>query len=212
MDRSSNKRPPTEQCTEKNYCFVNKYSHLHNDNRHYRSSADCDSLTVCNHDTVLMVAAHYGEKLHNYFANSLNSSVDADDFLQELYGRLLSYHQPIRSKSLSAFVYTVALNLVRDRSRRQHSHQVADTISIDEADDMPLDTRDPRRIVDGIEKLQQVEHALNEMRTECRKAFYLHRMQGLSHKQIAVNMGVSVSMVEKHIMRAANKLRSVMNN
>jgi RNA polymerase sigma factor (sigma-70 family) len=173
----------------------------------YHREIDSDSLLACNHELVLMVAARYGKKLHHYFSNTLKSSFDADDLLQELYGRLLCYHRPIRTKSLNAFVHTIALNLVRDKSRRFDSHQVAATISIDEAEDIPIETLDPRRIVGGIEELEQVEHALTEMRLECKKAFCLHRWQGLNHKQIASSMGVTVSMVEKHIMRVTKKLR-----
>lgn len=180
---------------------------------HSHQSGDAHSLMVGNRDAVQMVAARYGTDLHNYFYNSLNSHFDADDLLQDLYGRLLSYHQPIRLQSLNAFVHTIALNLLRDRSRRVYSRHLPHTISIDdidevdEAEQISIDTLDPSRVAGGIEELEQVNHELTNMQLECKKAFCLHRMRGLNYKQIASNMGVTVSMVEKHIMRVTRKLR-----
>ncbi|MBN4055324.1 RNA polymerase sigma factor [bacterium AH-315-K03] len=173
----------------------------------YDKNMSTAPLVVCSHDTVLMVVTRFGTKLHNYFYSALQSNVDADDLLQELYQRLLSYHHPIHLKSLGAFVHTIALNLLRDRARRINSQHLNCTISIDDVDDIPIEAQDPGRIAGGLEELALINQTLVKLQLECKKAFCLHRLQGLSHKQIALNMGVTVSMVEKHIMQATHKLR-----
>ena len=45
------------------------------------------------------------------------------------------------------------------------------------------------------------------MSPKCRKAFVLHRADGLTYPEIAAAMGISVKMVEKHISRALAECR-----
>lgn len=44
--------------------------------------------------------------------------------------------------------------------------------------------------------------ALDELPAACRTAFLLNRVDGVKHRDIAHKIGISVSMVEKHIVRA----------
>ncbi len=44
--------------------------------------------------------------------------------------------------------------------------------------------------------------ALDELPPQCRKAFRLHKLDGLSHAETAAAMGISRSAVEKHISAA----------
>lgn len=50
--------------------------------------------------------------------------------------------------------------------------------------------------------------AFNELPPACREAFVLHKLQGLRHAEVALRLGISKSMVEKHIMRALAHCRS----
>jgi len=47
------------------------------------------------------------------------------------------------------------------------------------------------------------------LKPNTREAFELHRIHGNSYAEIALQMGVSVSMVEKHIMAAIAALRAL---
>lgn len=55
--------------------------------------------------------------------------------------------------------------------------------------------------------LRQVEAALDELPEKCREVLVLARVHGLSHKEIAGRLGVSVSLVEKHQLRALRHCR-----
>ncbi|WP_223151948.1 sigma factor-like helix-turn-helix DNA-binding protein [Chitinophaga qingshengii] len=46
----------------------------------------------------------------------------------------------------------------------------------------------------------------NRLPDACREVYLLHREQGLSHREIAARLKVSVSMVEKHMSKAMRLL------
>ena len=49
------------------------------------------------------------------------------------------------------------------------------------------------------QRMEQLKVVLAELSPRRREALMLHRFEGLSQAQIAKRMGISVSMVEKHI-------------
>ncbi|MAZ89474.1 MAG: hypothetical protein CL693_17720 [Cellvibrionaceae bacterium] len=51
---------------------------------------------------------------------------------------------------------------------------------------------------------------MDDLPIKCRQAFLLHRVKGLSYNDIAHEMGVSVSSVEKYILQALKHSRAVL--
>ena len=54
--------------------------------------------------------------------------------------------------------------------------------------------------------------ALDELTPACRRAFRLHKLDGLSHAQTAAAMGVSKSTIEKHIGAALKHLLKTLDS
>jgi len=127
---------------------------------------------------------------------------DAADLLQETFLRLIKMASvdalPIRPE---AYLQRIASNLLRDRARR----------SISRADDLhePLDEQSladgrpgPGTVLEIQDLVNQYEAALAKLRPKTREIFLLHRRDGLTYVQIAAEAGLSVSGVEKHMMKA----------
>jgi RNA polymerase sigma-70 factor (ECF subfamily) len=74
------------------------------------------------------------------------------------------------------------------------------------ADEMP----DAVSIIYARRKIAVLAVAINGLPRDCRRAFILFRLHGKPHREIAALLGVSVSMVEKHIVRALRHCRSVL--
>lgn len=52
--------------------------------------------------------------------------------------------------------------------------------------------------------------ALNELPKPCRTAFVMNKLEGRTHQEIAAHLAISVSMVEKHVVRALMHCRAVL--
>ena len=60
----------------------------------------------------------------------------------------------------------------------------------------------PERVLEGRQSLASVLRALDELDERTRDAFILHRLEGMRHAEIADLYGVSVSSIEKYIIKA----------
>ncbi|MDE7127907.1 MAG: sigma-70 family RNA polymerase sigma factor, partial [Bacteroidales bacterium] len=62
------------------------------------------------------------------------------------------------------------------------------------------------------EELQsQVDEVLDSLPERCREVFLLSRFRKMKNREIAEHLGISVSMVEKHIRRALNAFTEALN-
>ena len=165
-----------------------------------------DTGIAWNHELILAVISQYGPKLRIYLSGYLRTPADIDDMMQELYIRLMNYREISDIESIKAFVFTIASNLLKDRARRSYTRAAKCSTSIDGID-IPVEVANPEKILEDQDELEHMYHIIGRLQPNCRKALLLHRDEGLSYKEIALCMGVTVSMVEKHIMEALRELR-----
>ena len=66
---------------------------------------------------------------------------------------------------------------------------------------------DPGLLYDEKEFLKQVTDVINGMPEMQRKTFQMSRVDGLSYKEIAEKLSISIKTVEVHIGRALKKIR-----
>ncbi|MNE20060.1 putative RNA polymerase sigma factor FecI [compost metagenome] len=97
------------------------------------------------------------------------------------------------------FLAQIARNLVIDQWRRQRIKQayLESLAALPEPETPSLETR---AIV--IETLMQIDAMLDSMPAKVREAFLLSQFEGLTYSQIAERLEVSVSSVQKYMLRA----------
>ena len=128
-------------------------------------------------------------------------AADADDVVQDACVRALDVHEPRSVRDPIRYLFRIARNLVIDRRRKRAREAVlSESLAVIEyGTGIPAD---PERILAGKQDLKRVLAAIDSLPPRCREAFTLHRFGGLSYAAIARQMGVSTSMVEKHIAEA----------
>ena len=82
------------------------------------------------------------------------------------------------------------------------------SVDVADLDDLSCERPNPEQSLDVSQRLAQAEQTLSALKPSTREAFELHRVHGHSYAEIALHMGISVSMVEKHIMAAIISLRN----
>jgi RNA polymerase sigma-70 factor (ECF subfamily) len=107
--------------------------------------------------------------------------------------------------NLGGYVFQTAASVLADRGRRRSSRQADAHEQLDpehHGDDEP----DPERVLSGKQSLRAATAALLSLPERTRTIFVLHRLEGYKHREIAEQLGISVSAVEKQIIRAVQHL------
>jgi RNA polymerase sigma factor (sigma-70 family) len=146
------------------------------------------------------LSARYRQPLTAYFRRRVGSANEAEDLSQEVFLRLVRRTDVERIDNPEAFLFRIAVNLLRDRSRRGKTREgwFSDRAESPEG----VEDLSPERVFDSRQHLTLVLERLAKLDQRTRDAFILHRLEGMKHAQIAELYGVSVSSVEKYIIKA----------
>jgi len=146
--------------------------------------------------------------LFAYFSKRVLSRTEAEDLTQEVFVRLLHHPDRHNGQTVEAYVFTIAANLLRDRAKsvsgmvERTSQNVDLLVETGQYSPSLIEDRDPERVLVGKETIEDVLEALGELGERTRDVFILARLEVMQHREIADMYGVSVSSVEKMIMKA----------
>ncbi|TKR56411.1 sigma-70 family RNA polymerase sigma factor [Allopusillimonas ginsengisoli] len=148
--------------------------------------------------------AHYSE-LVNTWAKRSSSRHDAEDAAHDSIAQWLAMDASAIDNPRS-YLHRSVRNRLTDQHRRS---QVLDVVAFDELpeEDHPLLT-DPDAHVRTAQLLASLKEALAELPLKCRQVFLWHRLEGYTQQEVAQRLGISVSMVEKYMIKAARHLRN----
>jgi len=158
------------------------------------------------------LVGEHGRALEKYLARKLDSPEDAAEVAQEAFMRLHRMESPQQLDNARAFLFQVATNLAVDQLRRRKLHFRYIRVEKSQAPegepvDINASAASPEQIIGAREKLRAIYAAVDEMPLKVKQAFLLHRRSGLSYNDIAEEMQVSVSSVEKYILQALKHCR-----
>ena len=152
--------------------------------------------------------------LVRYLSKKVRNNEDANDLAQEAFLRMHKFQQSRQLSNARAFLFKTANNLVVDQMRRAkvHDKYLSSEMLPDQSDE-ENDKCAPsaERTALAERELDQIYKVVDKMPEKVRRAFLMHRAKDLSYSQIADEMDVSTSMVEKYIIQALKILRKEMN-
>lgn len=150
-------------------------------------------------------------ELVRFLAARLGDMGAAEDTYQEIFVRLRQARLPEDVGNARAFLYKMAYNLANDarRSRRRRTvrdNAWTDTVTHKVGIDAVADNPDVDAAIDAKRTLDLLLSGLVELPAKCREVFTLHRLRGLSHREIADSLGITTKTVEKHMTTALKHL------
>jgi RNA polymerase sigma factor (sigma-70 family) len=157
------------------------------------------------------LAQRYRVALVRFFCKRLRSGADAEDLAQEVLVRLARHTDSQKIDDVEAYLFQIAANLLRDRARRDATHFAADHISFEESG-FEGEVPSEECVLEGRQAMDAFLAALAEMPPRRRMVFTLHRFAGLTYGAIAMRLGISVGVVEKHMMKALLHLHARMGD
>lgn len=146
----------------------------------------------------------YHRELLNFLSRQVRDRETAADLVQESFVRVLSAQSSGQAVlDMRALLYRTARNLVVDQHRRSEVRRH------DDLDGLPDDLHpaapqhlQPEEVLAAQQVIRAYVATIEALPERCRQAFVLHVFDECNHAQIGQRMGISVSMVEKHIVRA----------
>ena len=140
--------------------------------------------------------------LRRYLGRTLRHDDDADEIAQEAMLRIWNSRGSVDLDTARPLLFRIAANLAIDRQRehrRWRFTDIADTQA--QAETIQADHALAAR-----EEFSAITAAIAVLPENCRTAFVRSRIDGKKHAEIAAEMGISKSMVEKHVAEAAFRL------
>jgi RNA polymerase sigma factor (sigma-70 family) len=139
----------------------------------------------------------------------LKNPSDVDDVIQDAYLRVLEYAESSpKIDNPAAFMHRIARNLAIDQIRwRQRTARVC--AASDDSEDIRWQVQNVRsyerqieEVMEQEEILQSVLAAVAQLPAKCREAYLLSRVEQRTYREISAKVGLSVSMIEKYVLRA----------
>lgn len=125
---------------------------------------------------------------------------EVEDLVHDVFAKLIVYEGWRGVTNVGAFAARTMKNIALDTVRRRKIVAFDLSADLDRfgfADEAPI----ADRVLEGHDDLKTLARLIGELPPQCRRAFTLCKVYGLSHAEIAARLGLSVSTVEKHVMR-----------
>lgn len=139
------------------------------------------------------------------FLRARGAADSAEDLLQDLWLKVEEHTARPISQPLP-YLYRMAENLMRDRLRSETSGRQRErewtNCAPDEAGNSVLSDR----ALIAQEQLENVEATLSALGERTSKIFHRFRLDGATQHQVATELGISLSAVEKHLQKAYRAL------
>jgi len=133
----------------------------------------------------------------------------AADLTQDIFLRLRRITAPLPDRhEARLYLFQMARNLAIDHQRVEgrRAEILAGAVTLFEG--MQASPEDEALAHD---QMRVVDAALDELPKHCRDILYMSRLLGMSHSEIAAELKVSKSLVEKYVVRAMLHCRAKLN-
>ena len=157
-------------------------------------------MPKANTDFVSLLFRECSRDLLGYLRLRLQSQ-EAEDIAQKAYLKLLQHPNPAEIQNPRAYLFRTAANLMLNHVRHQKLR--SDLIEAGADPDTVVSSTPPQeKALEDKRQLDRLREVLAELPPLCRHAFLLHRIDGLTHAEIARRLGVSQKSVERYIIKA----------
>jgi RNA polymerase sigma factor (sigma-70 family) len=155
------------------------------------------------------IAAHilpHEPELRGWLRRKLSSLAknDIDDVVQETYARIWAADFG-RIRNGRAYLFATVRHLLGEHARRSRIVRIE---LLGEIDSLNLISQEPgpERRVSAREELERLQAIVATLPAQCRRVFEMSKFEGLAHRDVAKQMGLSEKTVENHLTRALARI------
>ncbi len=156
-------------------------------------------------DLLSQWSTEYYNALHRYFKKRVPPHIEPEDLIQEVFTRLAKRSDLSEIEHIQGYIFQSAASVLADNGRRDIVRQRSSHEAFEEyshyQEDMTLE-----RVLIGKEALDHLIKNIYQLPDTTRQVFVLYHFENYRYLQIAKQLGIAVSTVEKHMARANAKL------
>jgi RNA polymerase sigma-70 factor (ECF subfamily) len=143
--------------------------------------------------------AEFGDRLRVFVARRVRDEIDAEDIVQDVFLRIHTRLDTLGDEGkLSSWVYQITRNAIADYYRGQRpATELTDSVAAPEAP--PEDVA--RELLPGFAPM------FERLTAEDRQALLLTEVDGLTQRELATRLGLSLPGAKSRVQRARHKLR-----
>ncbi|MBN8884998.1 MAG: sigma-70 family RNA polymerase sigma factor [Rudaea sp.] len=140
--------------------------------------------------------------LVRYLGRVWPRSDEIADLRQEIYVKVYEAAAKSRPQSPKSFLFTTARHLLTDRQRRARIVSI-EAVGDPDAFNVLIDEISPEQQMSARQELKRLAEAFDRLPERCREVVWLRRVQEMSQKEVAAQLGITEKTVEKQIAKGA---------
>ena len=149
----------------------------------------------------------YQKRLFHFINYILKSTEDSENIVQEVFLKLWENRHKI--EKVKPYIFSIAYNSTISQIRKKIREQAF----IDHIRSLPESWEDPVNIdLEYRELKDRTEMIIRELPDRQKEVYLLSRQEGLSYREIAEKMEISVNTVENHLVKALKTIRKELGN
>lgn len=154
--------------------------------------------------------ARHGRDLQTFFRRRVQAKPDVDDLTQEVYLRMLRVSESEVLRNPEAYLYTVASHLVKEHALGQRRRATMADVADPQTAAMLVEFSRLDSDTDRELRVRRLREVLQQLPPNCHAAVTMAYSYDMPQEKIAAELGVSVSMVKKHLKQALAHCRKRM--
>jgi RNA polymerase sigma factor (sigma-70 family) len=144
---------------------------------------------------------NHAPALRAYLRRRVRNPADVDDYVQEVYAKVLKAAPAEKIGTMRGFLFRVASNLLADRFRRDQARMRESHVTIDSTPGLTDGRPGPERELRARERLRALSDALKSVDPIARSIFLLVRVHGLSHREAGERFGMEAKQASHQVER-----------
>lgn len=160
---------------------------------------------------VVVAFQRYGRELQNFLLRRGGRVEDVEDAVQEVFLRLLRIGNSEFVRNPRAYIHGMALHVVREFKLRDIKAGTWNSLEPQEANDLADRSAEDWHVpfAEQLDVQRRLEAALLRLPAAHRTVFLMHKRDGYSYQEIADALGISVHTVDKYLLQAKVKIRTM---
>ena len=155
------------------------------------------------------VFKEYFNPLVNFVNSHINHWEDSREIVQNTFMKIWEVRDRLDiDTSLKSYLYQATRNGMIDFIRSSKRNQTM----VDRLKRTVSEIDEDSKTMDSLLIRQEIQRAMETLKPKNKEIFRLNKIEGLTHKEIAAHLNISVRSVEDNVKRATDLMRKVLQS